>query len=321
MTIDVVITWVDGQDEQLAARRAQYAGGEELKHDDVGGVTRYASLGEIKWCLASINRFAPWVHRIFIVTDGQDPHVTPFLETYFPDGYIPVEVVDHKQIFRDFESYLPTFNSLAIETMLWRIPGLSRHFIEMNDDFMFTAPVSPSDFFVDDDTPVCFASLAFLPLTRLTRSLKRRKDGTKRLTFKGNMIAAADVIGDRWSFYKITHTPRALLRDAFEECLGQHPELIVRNIRHRFRSAEQFNVEELHYLHLRRKHHVVMRNPDPMLFYLQPKRREGYVTRKLARLQGRSYKFSCFNGLNLAREEDLCAIKNAIAGILDIAIP
>ena len=318
--IDIVITWVDGQDQGLAQKRRQYAMSDELEHDDVGGTTRYASIGEIKWCIASINRFAPWIHRIYIVTDNQDPNLTPFLDANFPDGYIPVEIVDHRQIFKGYESFLPTFNSLSIETMLWRIPGLSRHFIEMNDDLMFGSPVSPEDFFVKEGIPVCYATKANLPLIRLTRIIKRHKDGKPRLTFKGNMIAAAQIAGNWWSFLMICHTVKPLVRDAFEECLGLHPELIERNIRHRFRHIEQFNAEELHYLHLAHKKRLCIRPPQKVLFYFQPKKRKGYVLRKLIRLRAKSYKFCCFNNLNQATEQELNEIKAWIISTLNINI-
>ncbi len=318
--IDVVITWVDGQDRELAEKRKQYVESDELEHDDTGGATRYASIGEIWWCVASINRFAPWVHHIYIVTDGQDPQLTPFLEESFPEGYIPMDIVDHRQIFRGFEQYLPTFNSLSIETMLWRIPGLSRHFIEMNDDFMFSAPVSPDDFFLAGDTPVCYATWACLPLVRMTRIIKRCMEGRPKVTFKGNMIAAAQIAGNRWTFLKIRHAARPLVRDTFEECLGQHSDLIERNIRHRFRHIEQFHAEELHYLHLARRNRLCVRSPKGLLFYLEPKDKKNYVLRKLARLKRGSYKFCCFNNLNLATEQDLCEIKAAIANILKISV-
>lgn len=318
--IDVVITWVDGQDRQLTEKRKQYVQSDELLHEDIAGTTRYTSIGEIQWCIASINRFAPWVRRIFVVTDDQDPNLTPFLEAHFPEGYIPVEIVDHRQIFKGYEQFLPTFNSLSIETMLWRIPGLSRHFLEMNDDFMLAAPVSPEDFFVDEDTPICFASKANMPLTRLTRLLKRRKDGTRRLTFKGKMIEAAKIAGYHWTFLKMDHTPRALLRDVFEECLGQHPELMERNIRYRFRDINQFNVEELHYLHLARQKHLRLIKSRTVLFYLEPKKRKDYIRRKLARLRAGNYKFCCFNNLNQTTEAELRDIKAWIGETLNINI-
>lgn len=316
--IDIVITWVDGNDQRLAAQRRKYAQTDELKHDDVGGTTRYASIGEIKWCVASVNRFAPWVNHIYIVTDGQDPNFTPFLKENFPEGYIPVDIVDHKDIFRGFEQFLPTFNSLSIETMLWRIPGLSRHFIEMNDDVMFGAPVCPKDFFAGEGVPICYATRDCLPLTRLTRLVKRYSNGKLRPTTKGYVIAAAQVAGNHWTYLRLSHTPKALIRDAFEECLGQHPELIERNVRHRFRDTEQFDSEELHYLHLARNKRLCVMKPNDVLFYLQPKKKKDYVLHKLARLRAGNYKFCCFNNLNQATESELQTIKKCIASILKI---
>ena len=78
--IDIVIPWVDGDDPVLAAKRRQYLTGKrEDKHADVAAATRYCDLGEIFWCIDSINIFAPFIRKIFIVTDGQDPHLEEHL--------------------------------------------------------------------------------------------------------------------------------------------------------------------------------------------------------------------------------------------------
>jgi hypothetical protein len=54
-----------------------------------------------------------------------------------------VRIVDHREIFRGYEQLLPTFNSLAIECMLWRIEGLADRFLYFNDDMMLVRPVEP----------------------------------------------------------------------------------------------------------------------------------------------------------------------------------
>ena len=150
--IDAVITWVDGDDPVHRAKRARYTDGvENVDAEDIGGETRFRSLGEIGWCVASIRRFAPFIRKIFVLSDGQDPHL---------DG---VEVVDHSVVARGYEEYLPLFNCNGIETLMWRIPGLAEHFIYFNDDVFLTAPVTPEDFFVGDKT-ICYAkpfSVAF----------------------------------------------------------------------------------------------------------------------------------------------------------------
>ena len=51
----------------------------------------------------------------------------------------------HAEVFED-KSHLPTLSSAAIETNLHRIPGLSEHFLYMNDDFFLGKPILPEDF-------------------------------------------------------------------------------------------------------------------------------------------------------------------------------
>ena len=131
--IDAVITWVDGSDPRHAASMRKYGKAVSFKEDDVAGATRFASNGEVEWCVASIRKFAPFVRTIYIVTDNQDPHI--------PDGSIPVKIIDHKELFKGYEEFLPVFNSISIESMTWRIPGLAEHYIEFNDDFQ-DVPVS-----------------------------------------------------------------------------------------------------------------------------------------------------------------------------------
>ena len=100
--IDAVITWVDGDDPRHRAKRQQFGTQRQFSEENVAGDTRFKSLGEIFYCVASINRFAPWINKIYIVTDEQNPNLEPFLEHHFPEGYIPMEIVDHKVIFRGY---------------------------------------------------------------------------------------------------------------------------------------------------------------------------------------------------------------------------
>jgi hypothetical protein len=57
-----------------------------------------------------------------------------------------LHIVSHETIFTD-PNDLPTFNSNAIEVHLQNIPGLSRYFIYLNDDFMFSHSMEKEDFF------------------------------------------------------------------------------------------------------------------------------------------------------------------------------
>lgn len=319
MKIDAVITWVDGTDPAHREKRTKYAEPGMLKADDVAGETRFASVGEIAWCVASLNRFAPWINRIYIVTDAQDPHLESFLKRDFPQGHIPMEIIDHKVIYRGYEEYLPTFNASAIETMTWRIPGLSDKYIELNDDMMLYAPVTPSDFFTEDGKPVCYAETANIPLTLFTRMLKSRHGGRRKVTFKGVMCNAAILGGERWSYIKINHTPRALRRDFYEEYFNAHPQDMIRNIQYRFRNCNMYVPEVLHYTLLKKLDRCVFRPAGKNLFYLEPKGGQGYISRKLMGLESGNFRFCCFNSIDKASPEDFRLVTGLVAKILNIS--
>ena len=65
------------------------------------------------------------------------------------EKYSKVKIIDHKVIFKGFEEFLPVFNSNSIETMVYKIPDLSEHFIYFNDDLFLIKETKPSDFFRD----------------------------------------------------------------------------------------------------------------------------------------------------------------------------
>ena len=301
--IDAVITWVDGNDERHRAKRMKYGNETIFNAEDIAGNSRFASLGEIFYCVASLNRFAPWLNKIYLVTDEQDPHIDELIEKHFPDGHIPMEIVDHKTIFRGYEEYLPTFNSISIESMTWRIPGLSEHYIEFNDDFILAAPVTPEDFFTSDEKVVCYGKKNCYFLTKLSRMIKYRKDGGKKVTFKETMLNAATLLGIYSSFIKFNHIPRALLKSKYKQYFNEHPEHLKKNISHRFRNHTQYNPQELFYLLMDKEKRCELRSANKNLLYLKPKNLE-YIQKKLNRFTQRpTVKFGCFNAIDLACDE------------------
>ena len=303
--IDVVIAWVDGNDPVHRAKRARYAGRPEIARDDVGGDTRFVSTGEIYYCVASIVRFAPFVRRIFIVTDGQDPHADAFVARHFPDCRIPIEVVDHTVLFAGYETCLPTFNSLSIETMLWRIPGLSEHFVYFNDDVFVAAPLHPEDWFDPRGRAVCYGTPFSSLLARLLRTVKPRRNGQCPFGHKDAMLNAADLLG-RPFFFHFHHTPLAQRRSVLADYFTTHPEALVANMRPRFREPHQFNPQELCYLLGVRADKCVLRSPKGRTLFLKPAAdRTGYMERKLIQADRMDHLlFGCINSLEQAPEAD-----------------
>lgn len=142
--IDLVYMWVDGNDPAWQAKRRAITGHAESKTSaDCKG--RYVDNGELKYSLRSIERYAPWIHKIFIVTDNQVPE---WLDTTNPK----IQIVDHTEIMPP--EALPCFNSTVIEHFLCLIPGLSEHFLLANDDTLLNRPVTPETFFEDDGLPI-----------------------------------------------------------------------------------------------------------------------------------------------------------------------
>ncbi|MDA8817276.1 Stealth CR1 domain-containing protein, partial [Planktomarina sp.] len=142
--IDAVITWVDGLDPaHLRKRKSMMGSARDLFHENAINPHRWACNGELYFCLASLEHNAPWLRKIWIVVDAQSPNLSRLSATL----RAKIRLVDHTEIFANHGAILPTFNSLAIETFLWNIPGLSDQFIYFNDDVFLTSPCQPSDFF------------------------------------------------------------------------------------------------------------------------------------------------------------------------------
>ena len=75
--IDAVILWVDGSDENHIRKSSQYVENKSLL-DKKGFLTRYLQVDEIEYCVKLIQRFAPYVRNIFIITDNQIPSFLKF---------------------------------------------------------------------------------------------------------------------------------------------------------------------------------------------------------------------------------------------------
>lgn len=133
LAIDFVIYWVDGSDVQWQRKKARYKGTEEQN----AGV-RFRDWGILKYWFRAVEQYAPWVHRIYFVSDDQIPE---WLNIEHPQ----LTYVSHKDFIP--AQYLPTFQANTIENNLHRIQGLSEHFVVFNDDTFINQAISPDYFF------------------------------------------------------------------------------------------------------------------------------------------------------------------------------
>ena len=70
--VDIVFTWVDADDPSFIEQFNQYANADAQK-SVLSDAARFKSLDELKYALRSIFDYAPWVNKIYIVTNGQKP--------------------------------------------------------------------------------------------------------------------------------------------------------------------------------------------------------------------------------------------------------
>lgn len=223
--IDIVITWVDGACRKHQAKRAIHTPA-DLKGAAVSPL-RWRQNNEILYCLRSIELYAPWVRRIFIVTDDQAPPLFVLSE----DFRRKVSIVDHSVIFRGYERWLPTFNSVSIATAIHRIPGLGERFLLFNDDVFFTNPVKPADFF--DGDQMIIRGVMGGELTEGMQFTTQRRNTAALLG-----VGAANI-------FRTAHVCIPMLRSLTERFLAEREGLFEANIRHRFRCDSQFLVSTL----------------------------------------------------------------------------
>lgn len=144
--VDIVYLWCDSSDEVWREKKnnelKKY--GKNLDSDSVSEC-RFIDNDELKYSLRSLEKFAPWINNIFIVTDNQVPQ---WLDTNNPK----IHIVDHSEILSD--EALPTFNASAIEVALYKIPNLSEYFLFANDDMFFGNFVEKSFFYNENGYPI-----------------------------------------------------------------------------------------------------------------------------------------------------------------------
>lgn len=134
--IDVVITWVDGNDAKWRQKK-QLAIDDNTKTEIDARECRYRDWGTLKYILRGIEKNMPWINNIFLITDSQRPNWLKETKKLI--------VIDHKDFIP--KKYLPTFNSNTIELNLYRIQNLSEKFILFNDDMFVISPIKETEFF------------------------------------------------------------------------------------------------------------------------------------------------------------------------------
>ncbi|MFD9567150.1 stealth conserved region 3 domain-containing protein [Streptomyces sp. NPDC059994] len=227
--IDVVYTWVDDTDPAWQQRRDSVRRSRDMPTNDAdSGDVRFRNRDELRYSLRSLEMFAPWVRTIYLVTDDQTPD---WLDT----EQHGIKVVSHREIFKD-QAWLPTFNSHAIESQLYRIEGLAEHFLYLNDDVFIGRPLNPSSFFLSNGVAKFFRSPTAVPPTEPSPD-----DEGYFAAAKNNRALLEEAFG-RTTTTSFLHAPHPLRRSVLTEIADKFPAEVGRTAANPFRANSDLSI-------------------------------------------------------------------------------
>ena len=218
--VDFVYCWCNSSDPDFIALKAKWGG--VAKSDDK---CRFSDNGELRYSLLSVQRYAPWARRIWIVVNDTSA-IPPWLA-----GFPKTTIVRHSEIIP--AEYLPLFNPLAIEFFLHRIPGLAERFVYSNDDMFIMRPVSKDFFFDRRGRIICRYGVSSL------RWIASQEKGF----FAKNLLNNRRLAGCEKDDYIVHHCMDGYTKSAFEEVWRRFPAEIAASCSHRFRDPTQLERE------------------------------------------------------------------------------
>ena len=230
--IDAVITWVDGSEPNYKLKLE-----ENLKNKKIIN-RQYTQANEIDFCVASIIKFAPFVRKIFIVTDKQKPRFSGIRHMVSLEK---IEIIDHEEIFRDNLDCMPSFNIRSIDALLFKIKNLSDKFIYFNDDMFLVKETSKEDWFKDNKAVLTgIWTKTYNKQLIKTMSHKIKNLLNIRPSFNAAQSKAANIAGFHNEYFKSFHCGRPQIKSIIKDFYDKNPQRLTNQIRYKFRDSTQY---------------------------------------------------------------------------------
>lgn len=251
--IDFVVTWLDDSDPVWIKERQKYAG--QMMEQASNANARFRDWGTLEYWFRAVEKYAPWVNHVYLVTCGHKP---PWLNLQNDK----LRFVTHEDFMP--KEYLPTFNSCSIELNMWRIPGLSEHFVSFNDDMFVNRPVKPEDFFENGlprecaiakpifvkssgkttDSSLAWKHMVLNDYSVITSSFNIRESISRNPSKWFSYVFGKDVKYNRRLYYDeylsgmvFPHVSKIFLKKTFEELWDKQGRILDETSRSRFRSS------------------------------------------------------------------------------------
>ncbi len=215
---DILYTWVDDSFPGFLEERARYA----TNPEDVNPERTRDNLDLLKYSLRSVERYAPWRGKIWIVTCR--PQVPRWLISEHPN----VRIVYLDEFMPADE--LPSFNAFAIESYVHRIPGLSQRYVHFNDDMLLTRQVETTHFLSDSGRLQYYFNKS-LPNVR-------KANMTPHASGRVNVALALEKTFGPGRYPQQAHHPRIIDKGDMERLVDIYPEEFARTRAARFRGHE-----------------------------------------------------------------------------------
>lgn len=244
-SIDIVLPWVDGADPawQEDFRAVRHEAGMDCSE------IRYRDWGTLRYLFRSIERFAPWVGTVHLITWG---HIPAWLNRQHPK----LHIVHHTDFIPS--EWLPTFNSNTIELNIHRIEGLADRFILFNDDTFLTRPCREEDFFCkglprdiarlsvvrpSSIAPIVLNNLALINALHSRKALNRHLGKWLAPCYgASNLLKTISLLP--WSFFPAfydPHQPQPYRKADFVRAWELWGDRLAETCTHRFRSTEDLS--------------------------------------------------------------------------------
>ncbi|KAG0081878.1 Xanthine phosphoribosyltransferase 1 [Linnemannia elongata] len=264
LIMDVVYTWVNGSDPRLLAIKDEYQdrspffqayrAADEARWSrfrnagyrtpppvaSVADLTanRFRDMNELKYSVRSVSKYFSHTlfNRIHILTTAVDERneevqIPSWLD--LESSGDRVRMVPHGAIF-DNSSNLPSFNSLAIESQMHHISGVTDVFLYLNDDVFLGREMAAADIwtplygFVFHMEPTLLVSPTILPPPQNTLSVGEWNS----LQYSNYLLSRQ--FGPRFRSY-LAHVPHVLCTPMLQEIQRIWSEEFAETSSHRFR--------------------------------------------------------------------------------------
>jgi hypothetical protein len=243
--IDFVITWVDDSDPKWRKEFEFYSAKEGRTINTAA--CRYRDWGTLRYWFRGVDKFAPWVNKIYFVTYG---HLPKWLNTNNPK----LVIVKHEDFVP--ADYLPSFNSKTMEFFFYKIKDLSDRFVYFNDDMFLIDGVSPDRFFknglpcdigqmacMNHPKPNIFDSSVFLAVG-LINSHFDKKTAIRDNLWKWYSPVYPRISRENFRFrkfskfpgFKMNHLPQGYLKQTYDEVWKYCEEHLIRTCSDKYRS-------------------------------------------------------------------------------------